>query len=109
MILPALLAEISRKLDPLGFKYAFADRGAGDYYGSADLEDIIAVIDGRAAIVTEIASAEPALRAFVITTLDALAQNPSFQESLPGHLPFDSASQRRLPGLREKLRLIAFA
>lgn len=85
---------------------AFADRGAGDYYGSADLEDIIAVIDGRSAIVAELAAAETNLRNFVTAELKTLAQNSDFQESLPGHLPFDPASQRRLPGLREKLRLI---
>ena len=86
---------------------AFADRGAGDYLGSHDLEDIITVIDGRADIADQVAKAEPRLRTFVVTGIKALTANAHFQESLPGHLPFDAANQSRLPSLREKLRLIA--
>jgi predicted nucleotidyltransferase len=86
---------------------AFADRGRGDYYGSHDLEDIVAVIDGRARIVEELAEAETSLRAFVQEGVARLMGAADFQESLAGHLPFDEASQRRLPGLRKKLQAIA--
>ncbi|MBW8781301.1 MAG: hypothetical protein JF599_05355 [Verrucomicrobia bacterium] len=86
---------------------AFADRGAGDYHGSHDLEDIITVIDGRSGIVDEVDQAEPRLRAFVTTSIGSLVMNEDFQDSLSGQLPFDAASQRRLPALRQKLRLIA--
>lgn len=86
---------------------AFADRGAGDYHGSHDLEDIITVIDGRAGIVDEVAQAEPRLRIFVETRIGSLVTNENFQDSLSGQLPFDAASQHRLPALRQKLRLIA--
>ena len=37
---------------------AFADRGERDYYGSHDLEDILAVVDGRPNLGREIAAAE---------------------------------------------------
>jgi hypothetical protein len=86
---------------------AFADRGRGDYYGSHDLEDIVAVIDGRARIVEELAEAETSLRNFVKEWVARLMGSAEFQESLAGHLPFDEASQRRLPGLRKKLQAIA--
>ena len=86
---------------------AFADRGRCDYYGSHDLEDIVAVIDGRAHIVEELATAETSLRNFVVAGVARLMDSADFQESLPGHLPFDEASQRRLPGLRKKLQAIA--
>lgn len=86
---------------------AFADRGRGDYYGSHDLEDIVAVIDGRAAIVQDIESAAPALKAYVARRINELIKKPDFQESLAGHLPSDSASQGRLPILRERLNKIA--
>ncbi len=86
---------------------AFTDRGAGDYHGSHDLEDVITVIDGRVGIVDEVAQAEPRLRANVREGIHGLVTNPDFQESLAGHLPFDAASQRRLPALRDKLDRIA--
>lgn len=88
---------------------AFADRGANDYLGSHDMEDLITVIDGRANIASEVVSAEPRLRAFVSASVAILMENAHFQESLSGHLPYDQASQSRLPLLRQKLRSIAKA
>lgn len=86
---------------------AFADRGDGDFYGSHDLEDVITVIDGRSAIVAEIAAAEPELRTYVVARIRALVATANFQEALSGHLPSDGASQARLPKLRERLADIA--
>jgi hypothetical protein len=85
----------------------FQPRGRGDYYGSHDLEDIVAVIDGRARIVEELEEAETSLRAFVQAGVARLMSAGEFHESLAGHLPFDEASQRRLPGLRKKLQALA--
>lgn len=102
-----------RVVSPVGFiatKYAaFLDRGAGDYYASHDLEDLITVIDGREKIVEEVAAADPALRDFVAKAMAKLAKSADFLEALQGHLPADSASQGRLPGLRSKLIRIAEA
>ncbi len=86
---------------------AFADRGQGDHYGSHDLEDIITVIDGRARIAEEILDAPGDLREFVTGELSRLMAASGFNESLPGHLPLDTTSQRRLPILRRKLDAIA--
>ncbi|MDI1249374.1 MAG: hypothetical protein PSV13_10970 [Lacunisphaera sp.] len=98
-------------ISPVAFlatKYvAFLDRGDGDHYASADLEDFITVIDGRENIAAEVATAPEALRAYVIDAVRTLLAAPSFNESLPGHLPGDEASQRRLPALRRKLHAIA--
>jgi predicted nucleotidyltransferase len=100
-----------RVVSPVGFiatKYvAFLDRGAGDYYASHDLEDLIAVVDGREKIAEEVGAADPALRDFVAKAMAKLAASPDFLEALPGHLPADRASQGRLPGLRRKLIGIA--
>lgn len=41
---------------------ALADRGAGDYRASHDLEDILAVVDGRALVRAELDAAPVALR-----------------------------------------------
>jgi hypothetical protein len=85
---------------------AFGDRGQNDYYGSHDMEDIITVIDGRAAIAAEISSAAPGLKAYVVGVIKALCAAPEFQEAFAGHLPSDAASQARLPLLRKKLSII---
>ncbi len=86
---------------------AFADRGAGDYYASHDLEDFVTVIDGRANIVREVEQAPAALRRHVSRAVRSLLAAPAFVEALPGHLPSDVASQRRLPSLQMKLQSIA--
>jgi hypothetical protein len=92
----------------LATKYAaFLDRGEGSFYASHDLEDFITVIDGREHIVAEIAAAPVALRGCVTEAVRTLLAAPAFNESLPGHLPGDEASQRRLPFLRRKLKAIA--
>lgn len=100
-----------RIVSPVGFiatKYvAFLDRGDGDYYASHDLEDLITVIDGREKIVEEVAAADSALSAYVAKAMAKLIGSEDFMEALPGHLPADSASQGRLPGLRRKLTGIA--
>lgn len=99
-------------ISPVAFlatKYvAFLDRDDGDYYASHDLEDFITVIDGRENIAAEIAAAPEALRACVINAVRTLLAAPAFNESLPGHLPADDASQRRLPALRRKLHAIIY-
>ncbi len=85
---------------------AFVDRGQQDYYGSHDLEDFIAVVDGRERMANEVDAAPAALRSYVISSVRALLAVPAFDEALPGHLPGDRASQQRLAGLRRKLQAI---
>lgn len=80
------------------------DRGDRDYHGSHDLEDFVAVIDGRENIVAEVDDAPTQLRGYVIESVRSLNDNPIFDEALAGHLPADRASQQRLPSLRRKLQ-----
>lgn len=100
-----------RLISPVAFlatkHVAFVDRGDGDYYGSADLEDFITVVDGRENIANEVDQAPRELRQYVGVSVRGMLDSPSFEEALPGHLPGDQASQRRLPMLRMKLRGIA--
>ena len=92
----------------LATKYvAFVDRGAGDYYASHDLEDFIAVVDGRESIVADVENAPVDLRKYLVEAVRTLLGKAAFDEALSGHLPTDEASQRRLPKLRAKLRGIA--
>lgn len=86
---------------------AFADRGKKDYHGSHDLEDLLTVMDGRAAIVAEVDATVPALRTYIRDSLRSLNEVRDFQDSLAGVLPSDDASQARLPLLHRKLQEIA--
>lgn len=83
---------------------AFKDRGEGDYVMSRDMEDIVAVLDGRPGIADEVAECDSALQLYLAERLAALLDDPRFVEALPGHLPGDAANQARVPLLRERMR-----
>ncbi len=86
---------------------AFHGRGAGDYHFSQDMEDIVAVLDGRPEVVVEAKRSEARLRAFLSESFAALLEDRNFMDALPGHLPPDEASQARLPLILERIRVIA--
>lgn len=86
---------------------AFADRGAGDFLASHDLEDITTIVDGRPELVDEAAAASPEVRSHLGAQFSALLQTPAFVDALPGHLPGDPASQVRLPLILDRLRQLS--
>jgi hypothetical protein len=86
---------------------AFDGRGGGDYMLSHDLEDLLAIIDGRASLLDECRTAPAELRNWLAQRIETLLATPAFVESLAGHLPGDYASQARLPDLEATLRQIA--
>ena len=86
---------------------AFADRGHGDFAASHDIEDLLAVVDGRRTLCAELAAERQDLRQYVAESIAALLGRRGFLDALPGHLQPDAASQARLPLLMERLRQIA--
>jgi hypothetical protein len=84
---------------------AFGDRGGGDVYHH-DLEDVIALVDGRAELHSELERASEGVRRYVAETVAALLASLAFVEALPGHLPADAAGQARLPLVEARLRAI---
>lgn len=86
---------------------AFDGRGAGDFLFSHDLGDLLAVVDGRAALLDECRASSSELRGYLAGRFRGLLALPAFMEALPGHLPGDSASQERLPELKATLHEIA--
>jgi hypothetical protein len=86
---------------------AFKGRGGGDVYASKDLEDIIAVIDGRPSLLQEVNAARTTLRTYIGREFAALLNNQDFVHALPGHLPGDRASQARVPRILASLRALS--
>jgi hypothetical protein len=82
---------------------AFRGRGQRDYFASHDLEDFIAVIDGRPSLPQEIQEASPELRAFLGEAVRSLLGASRFLDALPGYLSPDAANQARIMSLSGKL------
>ncbi len=83
---------------------AFHGRGEGDYHLSHDLEDIVAVIDGRPMIVDEIRQSSEELRSALSDYFKPLLNDPRFLDALYGHMPTHAASQARVPLVVDRMR-----
>jgi hypothetical protein len=86
---------------------AFRGRGRGDFLASHDLEDLIFVIDGPAAIVEEVQTETPLLREHLHTEITGLLATPGFIDALPGYLLPDAASQARIGTVLRRLKSLA--
>lgn len=86
---------------------AFQGRGNRDFLQSHDLEDFVAVIDGRSTILEEIGNAPANLRAYLSRKAKELLQEPRFLDVLPGFVSWDQASQQRFPIVHKRLIEIA--
>jgi hypothetical protein len=88
---------------------AFNGRGNNDYSGSHDLEDVVAVVDGRLEIVEEVRRASAEVRSYIAAEFGRLLTTRAFVDALPGFLLPDSATQARYPLLLDRLRLLSGA
>jgi hypothetical protein len=86
---------------------AFDGRGQGDFLFSHDMGDLLAIIDGRDALLDECRTSSQELRSYLAARFQDLLAQPAFMDAMPGHLAGDAASQERLPELLAKLRKIA--
>jgi hypothetical protein len=86
---------------------AFDGRGQGDYMMSHDMEDIVAVLDGRPEVVAEVLNCEHQLKNHLKARLSALITDARFIEALPGHLPGDAGSQARVPIILQRMQTLA--
>ncbi len=66
---------------------AFLSRGHNDFRFSNDLEDIIAVIDGRETLLAEVQAAPADLIAYLALHFGSFFKNRDFHEGLEGFLP----------------------
>lgn len=86
---------------------AFDSRGNDDFMMSHDMEDIVAILDGRPEVVDEISQASDELRVHLVERFRGLLNNRRFREALPGNMPPDDASQGRVPIILERIHAIA--
>ncbi len=86
---------------------AFKSRGKGDFLSSHDIEDIIAVLDGRPEIVEEIGQADARIMEYLSAEFRILLANEDFLDAIPGHLPPDAGNLMRAGILRERIQQIA--
>lgn len=71
---------VATKLD------AYGNRGNGDCLASKDIEDVIAVLDGRPEFVEELSRSTPALRDYVGAQFEALLRHVDFRYAVEGYM-----------------------
>ena len=74
-----------------------------DFQANHDLEDFVAVIEGRETIVQEIAESPQNLRDYLANAAKALLAEPRFLDVLPGFV----LDGERVPLIRERIESIA--
>jgi predicted nucleotidyltransferase len=82
---------------------AFRGRGKMDYQASHDLEDFVAVIEGRENVVQEIVESPQAVRDYLAQAAKSLLAEPRFLDVLPGFV-LDAG---RVPLIQQRLTLVA--
>ena len=85
---------------------AFYGRGNGDYMASHDIEDLIAVLDGRESVVHEVEQSG-AVGRYMAGEFGRLLALEEFHDALPCHLPSDAASQMRASIVIERITAIS--
>jgi predicted nucleotidyltransferase len=82
---------------------AFSERGNEDFVYSRDIEDIVAILDGRPEVINEIWNSDLELKNSLIKTFKAMLQEDDFIDSVHGHLP----DKERYPTIITRVKAIA--
>ncbi|MFK5947725.1 MAG: hypothetical protein QM500_03010 [Methylococcales bacterium] len=86
---------------------AFEGRGGGDYLMSHDIEDIIAVIDGRAELLSEVFNSDENLIKALSERFSEMLENAAFIDAISGHMPTDEMSQARVSMIKEVIEKLS--
>jgi len=85
---------------------AFKGRGRRDFLGSADIEDVIAIIDGRPEVLNEVEVCPTELRSYLASECGKLISLADFDDALEG---FFRSEQRRKAIARTRFASLARA
>ena len=86
---------------------AFRTRGKADLIASHDFEDIVNVVEGRAAIVEEVGAGDTALRDYLAAQFAAIIAMPDFMNVLPGLVAFDELHGQRVEVVMNRILAMA--
>ncbi|HQR51548.1 MAG TPA: hypothetical protein PKW44_07920 [Methylophilaceae bacterium] len=86
---------------------AFQTRGNSDFALSHDFEDIINVIEGRAATVAEVAASASDLRTYLAAQFARISQREDLQNVLPGLVAYDELYAQRAAAVTQRIAAIA--
>lgn len=88
---------------------AFHGRGSNDISSSHDLEDAVAVVDGRPEILVEVLAADPDVRGYLSVEFRRLLADVNLADAVSGFLMPDAGSQARRSIVLHRLRMLASA
>ena len=87
---------------------AFLARGQQDLLLARDLEDIVAVLDGRGSALAEMRSSALNVRAYLAEQARAILDGgPIYEDVLRGHLPYGGSDSKRFTRLMAAFRDMA--
>jgi len=86
---------------------AFKGRGHNDFLGSADMEDIIALVDGCETLKNEINQASPAIKTYLSEEIHKLLKEDGFVEAVRAHIESARAQGNRTERALSLLQEIA--
>lgn len=86
---------------------AFDGRGRGDYLMSHDIEDIVAMLDGRPEILDEVRQSDPALAQELALRFRTLRQDDRFIDAVSGHMPTGETSASRVSTILSTIKEIS--
>lgn len=86
---------------------AFEGRGQGDYLLSHDIEDIVAVLDGRPEIIDEVESVDPGLKVELAKKFRNMLADDRFTDAVYGHMPTDETSQARVQVVLDCMKILS--
>lgn len=86
---------------------AYLGRGNNDPLGSKDVEDILALFDGRAQLVAEIQEAEQEIRIYIAEQLESLMKNSDFDYAVQGSVRSDKGRENLIFQRIESLQSVS--
>jgi len=75
---------------------AFSDRGHGDYLSSSDIEDVVAIVNGRDELIEECAAQNGAVVEYLAANFRQLIGADLFLNALPGILPYTARNREAI-------------